>query len=496
MTEIPKNLYRAEQVRELDRIAIEQFGFAGMTLMERAGSAAFNTLITHWPRAKRLAVVCGAGNNGGDGFVIARLADAAGLRVMVYLLGERGKLKGDALTAFERLEGSHVNIYQYDSHTFEMYDVVVDAMLGTGAQGEVKEQWASAIERINAARQQGTRVLAVDIPSGLHADSGRVLGGAVQADVTVTFIGMKQGLLTAYGPDYCGEIVFNALQVPEEVYASQRPYSQRLEAEDFRRFFTQRAPSTHKGQCGYVLLVGGNVGTSGAIRMASEAAAHSGAGLVSVATHPEHAALINITRPELMCHGINDKADLLPLLDKADVVALGPGLGQDEWAQMLFTTVMQSNLPLIVDADGLNLLAAQPQARGNWVLTPHPGEAARLLNGSTADIQNDRFYAAEQICEHYGAITVLKGCGSLICDGSGQIALCDAGNPGMASGGMGDVLTGIIAALAGQFGDLADAARAGVYVHARAADLASANGERGLLAGDLFAHIRPLINYS
>jgi len=494
MTEIPKNLYRAEQVRELDRIAIEQFDIPGMTLMERAGSAAFNTLITHWPRAKRLAVVCGIGNNGGDGFVVARMADAAGLRVMVYLLGDRNKLKGDALTAFERLEGSHVNIYQYDSDTFEIFDVVVDAILGTGLKGNVQGQWESAINYINIARQQGTRVLAVDIPSGLHADSGRVLGAAVQADVTVTFIGMKQGLLTAYGPDHCGELVFNDLQVPDEIYSLLRPATLRLEAEDFTGYFTKRAPSTHKGQCGYVLLVGGNAGMTGAIRMAGEAAAHSGAGLVSIATRTEHAALINATRPELMCHGVNTKADLLPLLDKADVVALGPGLGQDKWAQMLFTTVLQSNLPLILDADALNLLAAQPQARGNWILTPHPGEAARLLQGSTADIQNDRFYAAEQICKSYGAVCVLKGCGTLVCDGSGNMSLCAAGNPGMASGGMGDVLTGIIAAFTGQFHDLTDAARAGVFVHAQAADLAAASGERGLLASDLFAHIRSLIN--
>jgi NAD(P)H-hydrate epimerase len=243
-----------------------------------------------------------------------------------------------------------------------------------------------------------------------------------------------------------------------------------------------------------VVVVGGNAGMTGAARMAGEAAARSGAGLVSVATRPEHAQLINVHRPELMCHGIAQKSDLLPLLDKADVVALGPGLGQDEWAHMLFETVMQSNLPLILDADGLNLLAEHPRERANWVITPHPGEAARLLQGSVQDVQNDRFYAAEQICQRYGAVCVLKGCGTLVSSGEEDMHLCDAGNPGMASGGMGDVLTGIIAALAAQFHDLASAARAGVHVHARAADLAAAEGERGLLATDLYAHIRGLIN--
>jgi NAD(P)H-hydrate epimerase len=229
--------------------------------------------------------------------------------------------------------------------------------------------------------------------------------------------------------------------------------------------------------------------------MAGEAAARSGAGLVSVATRPEHALLVNANQPELMCHGIGQKSDLLPLLDKADVVALGPGLGQDDWAHMLFDAVMQSNVPLILDADGLNLLAKQPAERANWVVTPHPGEAARLLEGSVKEVQDDRFYAAEQICQRFGAICVLKGCGTLVCSSAGDMHLCNAGNPGMASGGMGDILTGVIAALAAQFQDLSAAAKAGVYVHARAGDLAAADGgERGLLATDLLAHLRGLIN--
>ncbi len=496
MSELPKNLYRADQVRELDRIAIEELGIPGMTLMERAGSAAFNAIISHCPRAKRIAVVCGTGNNGGDGFVIARIADAAGFRVMVYLLGDPAKLNGDALTAYERLEGSHVSLFQYDAHSFEMFDVVVDAMLGTGLQGDVKGQWQEAIDNINLAKAQGTSVLAVDIPSGLHADTGRVLGAAVQADMTITFIGMKQGLLTASGPDYCGRIVFNDLQVPQDAFDSITPAAQRIVAEDFLAVFSKRIPSTYKSQCGHVLVVGGNSSMTGAVRMAGEAAARSGAGLVSVATRPEHALLVNVNQPELMCHGISQKSDLLPLLDKADVVALGPGLGQDDWAQMLFDAVMQSNVPLILDADGLNLLAKQPRERANWVLTPHPGEAARLLNGSIKDVQDDRFYATEQICQRYGAICVLKGCGSLVSNGEGDMHVCDSGNPGMASGGMGDILSGIIAALAAQFHDLPTAAKAGVYVHARAADLAAVAGERGMLATDLFAYIRGLINPS
>lgn len=494
MNELPKNLYRAAQVRELDRIAIEELGISGMKLMERAGGVAFNALHTYYPRAKRVAVVCGVGNNAGDGYVIARLADAAGLRVVVYQAGDRSKLKGDALTAFERLEGTQVNILQYDAHTFEIFDVVVDAMLGTGLQGEVKEQWKSAIQSINEVRQQSIAVLAVDIPSGLHADTGRVLGSAVKADVTVTFIGMKQGLLTASGPDYCGEIQFSDLQVPEDTYTKIAPSAQRLLYEDYRMLFTRRLRATHKGQCGRVLLIGGNYGMSGAIRMAGEAAARTGAGLITVATRNNHAPLVNVSRPELMCHGVENNRQLQPLLDKTDVVVLGPGLGQDDWAHALFETVLESNLPLIVDADALNLLADQPRQRGNWILTPHPGEAARLLNCSPREIQIDRFNAAEEISKRYAGVCILKGCGTLVCCAADDMHVCDAGNPGMASGGMGDVLSGVIAALFAQHKDICVAAKAGVVVHSRAADYAAQQGERGMLASDLFPQLRRLVN--
>jgi NAD(P)H-hydrate epimerase len=496
MNGLPRNLYRAEHVRELDRIAIEEYHIPGIKLMERAGSAAFTVLHTQWPRAKRIAVLCGIGNNGGDGYIVARLADSAGIRAHVYQLGDQSRLRGDALTAFERLEGSHVDVLAFDpdAHSFEMYDVVVDAMLGTGLQGDVQSHWADAIDLVNTARHQGAEVLAIDIPSGLHADTGRVLAKAVCADATVTFIGLKQGMFTASGPDYCGEIHFNALQVPPEIYEKVPIDCERTNASQWTQALSPRSRATHKNQCGHVLLVGGNFGMAGAIRMAAEAAGRSGAGLISVATRAEHVASVNIARPELMVRGIREAREIKPLLDKATVVAIGPGLGQDDWAKGLFASVIQSNLPMVVDADALNLLALQVQTRANWVLTPHPGEAARLLDCDLVRVSGDRFWAVKEIQERFGGVCVLKGCGSLISPAHEKIYLCDAGNPGMASGGMGDVLTGVIAGLLAQGLSLDEAAVCGACVHAEAGDRAAKNGERGMLATDLLPHIRHLVN--
>jgi hydroxyethylthiazole kinase-like uncharacterized protein yjeF len=501
MSIIPENLYRAAQVRELDRIAIEDFKLAGMTLMERAGQAAFNALRLRWPRTRSVAVLCGAGNNGGDGYVVARLADMAGIRVMLYQVGDHSRLKGDALTARERLEGTHVDIHPFsDSHFLQEFDVVVDGLLGTGLSGEVRADWRTAIEAINEARgqrphAQQTKVLALDIPSGLHADTGAVLGSAVQADVTVTFIGMKQGLLTGAGPGYCGDIVFNDLQVPGEVYSNVPVDSRRIQLENFAPLLPARSRAAHKGYFGHVLVMGGNLGMSGAVHMAAEAAGRVGSGLVSVATRAEHAALVNLTRPELMCHGINDRHDLMPLLQKATVLAVGPGLGQDRWAQELLAAALDCDLPMVVDADALNLLAQEPARSDRWIMTPHPGEAARLLGCSAQAVQADRFAAAIQLQARYGGICVLKGAGTLVVASPQDIpALCNAGNPGMASGGMGDVLTGVIAGLLAQGLSPGDAAQMGVCLHATAADNAARQGERGLLASDLLPPLQRLVN--
>ncbi|WP_455206548.1 NAD(P)H-hydrate dehydratase [Kaarinaea lacus] len=494
---LPKQLYRAEQVRALDRTAIETFNIPGIQLMEHAGAATFRALRQRWPRAQHIGVFCGAGNNGGDGFVIARLAHEHGLTATVYLLADAERLKGDAKHAYEKLQSAAVPVRHFDGLIGAPCDVIVDALLGTGLSGAVKEQWKSAIDAMNYAKSGGCPIVAVDIPSGLHADTGCVLGTAVHADLTVTFIGLKQGLFTGQGPDYCGELLFDYLGVDEQIYNQVDASAQRITHEDVSNLLPPRKRCAHKGSHGHVLVIGGNSGMLGAVRMAAEAALRAGAGLVSVATRPEHVAGIVSGRPEIMCHGVNNKDQLKPLLKQASCIAIGPGLGQDHWAQELLSAVLETATPLVLDADALNLLALEPLVRSNWVLTPHPGEAGRLLQMSVAQIQQDRFAAVSNLQSRYGGIVILKGCGTLVCDQDRGIALCDAGNPGMAVAGMGDVLTGVLAGCIAQSNQLNTSARAAVYLHAAAADLASIDyGERGLLATDLYPYLRYLVNPS
>ncbi len=488
---LPRNLYRAAQVRELDRMAIEEFSIPGLTLMERAGMAAYNLLCKGWPEAQIITVICGVGNNGGDGYVLAALALQAGKTVHLLQLGDASKIKGDALTHYERFIEMGGKVAPFKRLPKES-DLIVDGIFGTGLEREVAGVWCQAIEAINAS---ASPVLALDIPSGLHSDSGQILGIAVKADATISFIGLKRGQFTAAGPEQCGQVLFDDLEVPEAVYAAEQPATQRAEWSMFTGLLGRRARDAHKGNFGHVLVIGGDHGFSGAVRMAGEAALRTGAGLVTVATRPEHAALLNTVRPELMCHGAADAKALAPLLQRATVVAIGPGLGQTSWGQSLFNAVLETKLPLIVDADALNQLASDPIQRDNWILTPHPGEAARLLGISSTDVQSDRFQSVQALQQQYGGVVVLKGAGTLIAAGAEEpMAACTAGNPGMATGGMGDLLTGIIAAMVAQGLSLNDAAVAGVCLHAAAADRAAQAGERGLLANDLQIELRLLLN--
>ncbi len=500
MSSLPQNLYTSEQVQRLDRVAIDHHQVPGATLMERAGAVALSVLRKRWANARTVAVLCGVGNNGGDGFVLARLAHEANFAVHIFQVGDPTKIKGDAAAARQRLQGTGINYGIYQGQSLHSYDVIVDGLLGTGLNGAVGNIWRSAIEAIN---ESGKPVLALDIPSGLHGDTGRILGAAVCATMTVTFIGVKQGLLTGAGPRCSGKVVFSDLQVPTQVYGAVPPASHRLDRKLLEQWLRPRPMDIHKGKLGHVLVVGGNAGMAGAVAMAAEAAGRVGAGLLSVATRLDHLTALNTQRPEIMAHGIEEAAALMPLLAKANVVAIGPGLGQDAWALSLLRAALDSSLPLVVDADALNLLAhmhaatgtdAPDTQRGNWILTPHPGEAGRLLQQTSAAVQEDRFSAIRELQQKYGGIIVLKGAGTLVVSESLAISLCAAGNPGMASGGMGDVLTGVIAGLVAQGLPLNIAAQCGVLVHGLAADRAAQDGERGLLASDLFPHIRHFAN--
>lgn len=484
-------LYRAEQVREFDRRAIELHGIRGYALMTRAAAAALQALRTRWPQARRLRVLCGAGNNAGDGYVLARLARQAGLDVAVGWLCDPATLRGDARTAADDAAAAQVPIGPFAPPLLGEAEVIVDALLGTGLTRPLAGEWAAAVAAANAA---AVPVLSLDVPSGLQADTGAILGEAIRAALTVTFIAPKLGLFTGTGPDCAGEVRLADLDVPAAVFDGTEPAAMRVTAADLPAWLPgPRARSAHKGAFGHVLVVGGQPGMSGAARLAAEAAARVGAGLVSVATHPAHAALLNIGRPELMCRGVQTPADLEPLLARAGVMAIGPGLGQDDWARGLLTAVLGAGLPCVLDADALNLLAAAPARRDDWILTPHPGEAARLLGCTAAAVQADRPAAVRALQARCGGVVVLKGAGTLVHDGR-RTWVISAGNPGMASGGMGDVLTGVIAGLLAQGLAPAEAAVAGTLVHGLAGDTAAATGERGLLAGDLFDALRQWVN--
>ena len=489
MKQLPNNLYTAEQTRELDRVTIEEFEVSGTVLMERAGAVAFDVLKQHWPDVKHLCIVCGTGNNGGDGFVLARIAHEQGYKVEVLIVGDSNKIKGDALAAKQRFEGCGLNTQVYGNGKLPLSDLVVDAIFGTGLKGAAS---GDAIHAINAINQHGTPVLALDIPSGLLADSGHALAEVVRANATISFIGLNQGLLTAQGPDCCGELIFDDLQIPSGVSIKVPTSVKRLDIPP--SVFKKRDKESHKGLFGHVLVIGGEIGMSGAARLACEAALRTGAGLVSLATRYAHASIVNSTRPEIMSYPAERESEIKFLIEKATIIAIGPGLGKSEWAATLFATAINSGKPLIIDADALNLLAMEPLKRDNWILTPHPGEASRLLDITIEEVQADRFGAVQKIAEKYGGSVVLKGCGSLI-HAEGITYLCDKGNPGMASGGMGDVLTGIISSLLAQDFSLSEAAKVGVHLHAMAGDAAAKGaGERGLLASDLMPAIRRLIN--
>ncbi len=492
----PSRLYRTTQVREFDRIAIEERGIPGYTLMQRAGQACFDALRQRWPEIDSVTVFCGAGNNAGDGFIIAALAQQAGMRVQVVLVGAVEKLRGDARRTYELAEQHNVAMRSFDAQLAIPPGVIVDALLGTGLDKDVREPYASAIAQINASHLP---VLAVDVPSGLSADSGAVLGSAVRADCTVTFIAMKQGLLTGRAPALTGPLQFADLAVPPDVITSLQPSAHCLNLSEALAELPLRQQDDHKGRFGHVLIVGGDFGMAGAALMAGSAAQRCGAGLISVGTQPANVAAFVTRCPELMTHGVSSTHDLRPLLQRASVVAIGPGLGRSPWSEQLLHQVLATQLPLVVDADALNMLselaAKQSIQRQNWVLTPHPGEASRLLGRSTAEIQSDRFDSVRALQRRYGGVALLKGAGTLICDVERNTGVCTHGNPGMASGGMGDVLTGVIAALLAQHLSPGAAARLGACLHGHSADLAAAAvGPVGLAATDLLPHLRASVN--
>ncbi|WP_116808598.1 NAD(P)H-hydrate dehydratase [Steroidobacter cummioxidans] len=491
MKPLPLAVHTAAQVRALDRHAIDDLHIPSYTLMTQAGEAAAVALRSCWPSKQRIAVVCGPGNNGGDGYVLARLAQSMRIDVTVVSLSDTAQLRGDAKRAHDDFVATGGVVQPWTDGCLANAEVIVDAIFGTGLSRTLD---AIMIERIHAINDCGVPILSLDIPSGLDADTGAVWGAAIAAERTLSFIGLKLGFYLGEGPNYTGIVLFDDLDLPAGTIDSVPPSALRIHEDFVAQLLPRRRRTAHKGQQGSVLVIGGGIGMAGAARMAGEAALRAGAGLVTVACWPDNVASITASRPELMCHGVADASDLKSMIERADVLAIGPGLGQSDWSRALLDVTLQSDKPTVIDADALNLLAHAPRANSQWILTPHPGEAGRLLGITTADVQSNRLQSAREIAKKFAGTVVLKGAGTLVVTGDSLPYICDQGNPGMASPGMGDVLTGVITGIAAQTADLPGAARAGVLVHAMAGDMAARRGERGLLATDLFGYLPTCVN--
>lgn len=488
-------LYTAAQVRAIDDYAINTLGIASFGLMTKAAEHALEAALQRWPEVKALRCFCGVGNNGGDGFVLAALARKRGLRVEVVMTSAPDKLRNDAQKAYLQALGAGVRFVQLnalaklDSHI----DLVVDALLGTGQNRPPNAQLLELIENINAL---AVPVLALDIPTGLCADTGQLLGeAAVKAQLTVSFIGLKQGLLNDAAQAWVGDLVLTDLELPDQAYVQQTAKVTIFSDQQRKSYLPARLDNSHKGDHGRCLIAGGNTGYFGAALLSATAALRCGVGLQSVLSHPDHAVLYAQAQPEIMSRGFDPEHFDSRWLDQFDLIGIGPGLGQDDWAVSLCKVIFEAGKPLVIDADALNLMAQKRVALpvgANVVLTPHPGEAARLLEITTAEVQSNRMRCAQQLAEKYHATVVLKGAGSLVVNPEGEGYLITTGNPGLATGGSGDVLTGVICAMLAQ--NFGEGVALGAYIHGFAADLAAESGQRGMLPSDVVNQLGTAVN--
>jgi len=473
----------AAEMRALDRATIEDIGIPGFTLMETAGRA----VAAAARDARNVAVVCGPGNNGGDGFVAARVLRDAGVDAVVYLAAERSAIKGDALAHLQVLEKAGGVVLPADLEAIAGAPLVIDALFGVGLARPIDGRLADVVAAINAAGQ----VLAVDIPSGLDADTGKMLGACVEAEMTVTMGALKVGLVSAPGFARCGEVVVADIGIPSGVLATQGVRAGMVEEADVVGWLPKLSPLDHKGRRGHVLVVAGMPGMRGAGRLAAIAALRAGAGLVTLAAAGDISA-----DDSVMTRSI--EGNLGSLATGKAAIVIGPGLGQSELAAGWVGEVLASGVPAVLDADALNLIAgiveAVAKAAGPVVITPHPGEAARLLGTTVAEIESDRLAAARALAAKSHAIVVLKGARTIVCDGTLGDDYCSinpTGGPELATGGSGDVLSGVIGALLAQGLAPADAARAAVWVHGAAGQVLGP----GMISSDLPSAIAGVLRH-
>ncbi len=501
-------LATASQMREIDRHAIEEVGIPGIVLMENAGAGCARVVMERFETEADagVCVVCGTGNNGGDGFVIARHLWNNGFPVEVFVLGRGAQIKGDAKTNYEILEKLDVPVTEVvNADDAELLDaeidgagVVVDAIFGTGLDREVAGAHRRAIEAINAS---GAKVVAVDMPSGLDSDGGRILGAAVFAEITCTFGIAKIGQYTHPGYLHCGEVILIDISLPGYAPHDFGLTANVLEPYSFLPMFAPRADDAHKGSFGHVLVVGGSPGLTGAPAMTALAALRTGAGLASLAVPGDLALAMEAKLLEVMTYALAQGASgtvtdeaverVLALLPGKNVLALGPGMGQSpEAARFIAKLLPKLTVPVVIDADALNNIAADTsvlkRCPTDVVITPHPGEMARLVGRETAAVVSDRLGVAAGFAQKHGVTVVLKGARSVVATPSGDTWINVTGNPGMATAGSGDVLTGVIAGLIAQHKNVRDCTLVGVYLHGLAGDIAYEHvGERGMIASDI-----------
>lgn len=498
----------AAEMRQLDRLAIDSYGIPGEVLMENAGAQVARVLWQEYPdlKARRVAVLCGRGNNGGDGFVVARYLHNLGVAVRVFLVGEPETIRGEAAVHWQIL--TRIGVTPQSVATTEdaravgaalpQYDLLVDALLGTGLKAAVSGLSQQIISAMNAA---GRPIVSVDIPSGLSADAGTLLGEHVRADLTMTMALPKRGLLLYPAAEHVGRLVVVDIGFPAALHEHEAVQCHVLEAHEIASLLKPRRADTHKGTYGHVFVVAGGLGKTGAGVLASMAALRTGAGLVTFGVpHSLNAAMeakltevMTVPLPEMEegILGAEAAKRLAEWLEGMSALVIGPGLGtHPDTVRCVHDILRQVHLPVVVDADAINALAMHPDAIGDihtpLILTPHPGELARLRHTTTAKIQADRLAAAQETAQWCGAVVVLKGAHTIVAVPQGSLFINPTGNPGMATAGTGDVLSGMLGALVGQGYEPGIAARVAVYVHGLAGDLAAVTlGQRSLLAGDL-----------
>lgn len=495
----------AQTMQEIDQQSISAYGIPGLTLMENAGRGCVDEIIAQFGTTGRALIIAGKGNNGGDGYVIARLLGQLGWAVKVYVVAGRDKIGGDAAINLEKLPGDMVEYCPDAGQLSALFkenitqtDVIVDALLGTGLQNDISGVFMEAVTLMNAS---GRPVVSVDIPSGIHGTSGNVLGAAVHASTTITFALAKLGHVLYPGAEFTGRLKIIDIGIPPQLMETAHGF-EFLDEQSVCHQLRRRNRQAHKGQCGHCLIIAGSSGKTGAAALCANSAVRAGSGLATLAVAESLHHILEIKTTEVMTVALPDTGygylgdAAFPAIEKLlvgkDAVAIGPGLGIRTQTTSLVQNIVEAvSVPLVVDADGLNALAEdigvlRRKKSATTILTPHPGEMARLLGTSVPDVETVRITVARDFAREFRVYLILKGARTIIASPDGMVAINGSGNPGMASGGMGDVLTGIITSLLGQGYNGWEACRLGVFIHGYAADLVVEDkGEIGICASDV-----------